>query len=596
MNNIFIDFWTAHFPILSILLPAFTAFFLIILGNPGSACLQTDWRQPLRRTISVFSALFGLILAVLMLQYADTGKIKVYELSEWSAPFGIVLVVDRLSAMMVSLTYLLATPIIWYACASWDYRGRYFHAMCHFLLMGVCGAFLTGDLFNLFVFFEILLMASYVLLLHSHSKSRFKLGVHYVIINLLASAMFLIGLGMIYANVGSLNMADVARIFPTLAAEQHQMAMTGAMFLFVVFGIKAAMLPVGFWLPKTYAVAATPVVALFTIMTKVGIYAILRVNGVVFADEEGKAFVSDWLLIIGLVTSVYGVIGAIGAERFRRAIGFMVLSSIGTILIALALFNIQAWSGALFYLVHSTLIASIFYLFAEWVCAQRGKTFKDYLTLSPMMKQGTLLSIIFLIIALMLTGLPPFSGFIGKVLILQGTASHPYQIAIILTIVLVSILSILALVRIGFIFFWRATPPETDPKEPEYQAYQELDGHPPKRNDIVIYFFILVLMIYAVLAGSVHRYTQATAVQLTNYQLYEEKILKKDASGNVISVQPFEPNYLPYTKESGSQDDQYKAVIPYIISPATLEGEHMKSEKLDISKSSDEATARSEEN
>ncbi|WP_285078084.1 proton-conducting transporter transmembrane domain-containing protein, partial [Escherichia coli] len=180
-------------------------------------------------------------------------------------------------------------------------RGRYFHAIFHFLLMGLCGAFLTGDLFNLFVFFEILLMASYVLLLHGQGKPRFQLGVHYVIINLLASALFLIGLGMIYGSVGSLNMADVSRLLPTLDADQHKLAVAGALLLFVVFGIKAAMLPVGFWLPKTYAVASTPVAAIFTIMTKVGIYAILRVNGTVFNDVLSQEIFKSWLLPIGLV-------------------------------------------------------------------------------------------------------------------------------------------------------------------------------------------------------------------------------------------------------------------------------------------------------
>lgn len=578
MNSV-VEFWLTHFPILSILIPAFTGFLLVVLGNPGAACLQTDWRQPIRHAISISSTLIGLIFAALMLNYASSGQIKVYELSEWSAPFGIVLVVDRLSAMMVALTYLIATPVIWYASAEWDQKGRYFHAMCHFLLMGICGAFLTGDLFNLFVFFEILLMASYVLLLHSHSKSRFQLGVHYVIINLLASAMFLIGLGLIYGSVGSLNMADVARILPTLETDNHQMALTGAMFLFVVFGIKAAMLPVGFWLPKTYAVAATPVAAIFALMTKVGIYAILRVNGTVFADPQGQHLIEQWLLAIGIITSIYGVIGAIGAERLRRFIGFMVLSSIGTILIAVSLFTQQAWAGALYYLIHSTVIAATFYLFAEWICAQRGQQFKDYLKLAPAMKQGTLLSILFLLIALMLAGLPPFSGFIGKVFILQGTGYHPLQLWIILAIIVVSLLSILALVRIGFILFWRAQTPETDPLEPAYQQYQDLPDQPPVRGDLLIYGFLIFLMAYAICADPIYRYTYAAAEQLQNKALYQEHILKKDQQDSIISVEPFNPNYLPELKYGASQDDPYQRYIPYIIAPQTLAGEHIPPEK-----------------
>ncbi len=382
----FYHFWQTHTPILSILIPAFTSFLLLILGNPGSGSLKQDWRQPWRRGISLVSVILGLITALSYLVIANTGQITVYQMGEWSAPFGIVLVLDRLSAFMLALTYALAVPVLWYASANWDTRGRYFHAMFHFLLMGISGAFLTGDLFNLFVFFEILLMASYVLLLHGQGRQRFQLGVHYVTINLLASALFLVGLGMIYGSVGSLNMADVGRLMSTLDSDQHKLAIAGGLILFVVFGIKAAMLPVGFWLPKTYAVASTPVAAIFTIMTKVGIYAILRVNGTVFDDAMAQSIFKNCLMVIGLITSIYGVIGALGADRLRRFVGFMVLSSIGTLLIAIAMFNTQAWSAALYYVVHSTLIAAAFYLFCGWITSQRG-AFKDHLKVSPKMKQ-----------------------------------------------------------------------------------------------------------------------------------------------------------------------------------------------------------------
>ncbi|HQZ60724.1 MAG TPA: monovalent cation/H+ antiporter subunit D, partial [Acinetobacter sp.] len=357
---------------------------------------------------------------------ANTGQITVYQLSEWSAPFGIVLVLDRLSAFMLLLTYVLAVPIIWYASDHWDTRGRYFHTMFHFLLMGLTGAFLTGDLFNLFVFFEILLMASYVLLLHGQGRPRFQLGIHYVTINLVASALFLIGLGMIYGSVGSLNMTDVARLVPTLDNDQHKLAIAGGLLLFVVFGIKAAILPVGFWLPKTYAVASTPVAAIFTLMTKVGIYVILRVNGTVFDDAFAHEILKSSLLVIGLVTSIYGVIGAIAAERLRRFVGFMVLSSVGTLLVAIAMMNTLAWAAALYYLIHSTLIAAAFYLFCGWMTFQRG-VFKDHLKVAPRIKQQKTAALTYFIIALMMAGLPPFSGFFGKVFILQATAGTAYQ-------------------------------------------------------------------------------------------------------------------------------------------------------------------------
>ena len=573
MNDL-IQFWTEHTPIFSILIPAITAFILVLLGNPGSGSLAQDWRQPWRRGISYTSGLLGLFTAVNYLIFASSGQISVYNLGEWTAPFGIVLVLDQLSALMLVLTYGLAVPVMWFASKEWDERGRYFHAMCHFLLMGLTGAFLTGDLFNLFVFFEILLMASYVLLLHGQGKARFQLGIHYVTINLLASALFLIGLGMIYGSVGSLNMADVARLMPLLEGDQHRIAVAGGLLLFTVFGIKAAMLPVGFWLPKTYAVATTPVAALFTIMTKVGIYAILRVNGTVFDDAISREILQYILLPIGLITSVYGVIGAMGAERLRRFIGFMILSSVGTILIAISLFNTLAWAAALYYLVHSTIIAAAFYILSGWITSQRGE-FKDHFKIAPQMKQHKVVALTYFTIALMMAGLPPFSGFLGKVFILQATAHSPYQLLIIVTVLVVSLLSIIAFTRVGFVIFWRATKPEDNPNEAAYAVYQALPEQAPKRNDKTIYLLLVGLIAYMVFAGPIQKYTYQTAEQIQNNVLYEQTLLKTDEHGQTISVQPFDSENLPETKYGGERVDPNAHLIPYLISEETLEGEHI---------------------
>ncbi|WP_180070489.1 monovalent cation/H+ antiporter subunit D [Acinetobacter sp. YH16038] len=569
-----LNFLNQHTPIFSILLPAFTAFILVLLGNPGSGSLITDWRQPWRRGVSHISTLLGLIMAIGYLINSSQGQINVYTLSEWAAPFGIVLVLDQLSALMLVLTYTLALPIVWYASKEWDIRGRYFHAMVHFLLMGLSGAFLTGDLFNLFVFFEILLMASYVLLLHGQGKARFQLGVHYVAINLLASAMFLIGLGMIYGSVGSLNMADVARLMPTLTGDEHKLAVAGGLMLFVVFGIKAAMLPVGLWLPKTYAVATTPVAALFTIMTKVGIYAIIRVNGTVFDDEYSHQILMNCLLVIGVITSLYGAFGAIGTERLRRFVGFMILSSVGTILIAIAMNSTQAWAGALYYMVHSTLIGAAFYILCGWITSQRGE-FKDHFKIAPQMKQNKLVSIVYFIIALMMAGLPPFSGFFGKVFILQASGQSEHQMLIIFTVLLVSLLSILAFTRVGFILFWRSSRPEQDENSEEFSKYESLPSKAPARNDRVIYLLLLSLTAYVVFAAPIYQYNYQTAAQIKTNPIYEAALLKRDAEGKFISVQPFDPGYLPETKYGGETPDPNAHLIPYVISENTLNGDHI---------------------
>ena len=569
-----LQFWTAHTPIFSILLPAFTAFILVLLGNPGSGSLAHDWRQPWRRGISYVSSILGLAIAVQYLIFASSGQIAIYNLSEWAAPFGIVLVLDQLSAFMLVLTYVLVVPVMWYASKEWDQRGRYFHAMVHFLLMGLTGAFLTGDLFNLFVFFEILLMASYVLLLHGQGKARFQLGIHYVAINLVASAFFLIGLGLIYGSVGSLNMADVARLMPLLEADQHRLAVAGGLLLFVVFGIKAAMLPVGLWLPKTYAVATTPVAAIFTIMTKVGIYAIIRVNATVFDDSLSQEILMNWLLPIGLITSLYGAIAAIGTDRLRRFIGFMILSSIGTILVAISLNNTAAWSAALYYMVHSTLIAAAFYLLSGWITSQRGE-FKDHFKVAPQMKQQKLVSVVYLLIALMMAGLPPFSGFFGKVFILQATAGSPHQLIIIICVLLVSLFSILGFTRVGFVLFWRATRPNDNIESDAFKSYQALPAIPPARNDKTIYMLFATLIAYVIFASPIYTYTTNTAAQIKQNALYEELLLKRDASGQVISVQPYDPTNLPETKYGGETVDPNAHLIPFLIAEKTLEGEHI---------------------
>lgn len=566
------NFWQLQTPILSILIPAFAGFILLLLGSSNADNLQNDKRQSIRRVISYIATLAGLGTAILYVSQAATDHMMIYQLGEWRAPFGIILVLDRLSAFMVLLTYILALPIVWFASKDWDSRGRYFHALIQFLLMGLCGAFLTGDLFNLFVFFEILLMASYVLLTYGQGKARFQLGIHYVIINLFASALFLIGLGLIYANIGSLNMVDVARLMHKLQPDQLHLATAGIYLLFTVFAIKAAVFPLGFWLPKTYAVASTPVAALFTLMTKVGIYAILRVNSILLLDNPSPLF--DILLIIGLTTSLYGVIGALGAVRLRRFVGFMILSSLGTICIGLGLHKPEAWAASLYYLFHSTLIGAAFYLLCGWITAQRG-IFKDHLHVAPRMKQNALISICFFIVALMMAGLPPFSGFFGKVFILQATQNSAYQMWIIGSVLIVSLLSIIAFIRVGFILFWQASEPETNPKREDYLSYQALPDHAPSRNDKTIYLLIAVLIGYVVYAHPIQQYLFKTAFMLTQSDLYQKEILYKNMRGEFISVEPFDPKYIAETKYAGENPDPNAHFIPYIISPNSLHGEHI---------------------
>lgn len=252
----------------------------------------------------------------------------------------------------------------------------------------------------------------------------------------------------------------------------------------------------------------------------------------------------------------------------------MVLSSIGTLLIAIAMFNTQAWSAALYYVVHSTLIAAAFYLFCGWITSQRG-AFKDHLKVSPKMKQEKAAAFTYFTIALMMAGLPPFSGFLGKVFILQATAESPYQAWIIAIVLIVSLLSIIAFTRVGFILFWRASAPEQNAKEPAHAEYLALPEVAPNRNDKAIYLLLAGLMAYVVFASPIQQYAVATAQQIQDHALYNEAILKKDSQGRAISVQPFDPSYIPETKYGGEVEDHNAILIPDVISKASLQGEHI---------------------
>ena len=267
-----------HLVIVPVLLPLVTGVLLLLLA---------DRSVRLSRIVSLFSASALVGVCGLLVVSAGRDNIEVYALGNWAPPFGIVLILDRLSALMLGITSVLALFSLGFAARGEDTRGSNLHSLVHFLLMGVNGAFLTGDLFNLFVFFEVLLLASYALLLHGGGPARVRAGLHYVILNLTGSCLFLIAAAMLYGLTGTLNMADMAgRVAALNPADAPLVAAAGALLL-VVFGLKAAVVPLYFWLPRAYASAAAPVAALFAIMTKVGVYGIIRVYPLIFGDSAG---------------------------------------------------------------------------------------------------------------------------------------------------------------------------------------------------------------------------------------------------------------------------------------------------------------------
>ncbi|KKB86497.1 monovalent cation/H+ antiporter subunit D [Devosia limi DSM 17137] len=412
----------------------------------GAIMLFFDDRLRTAKAIINFGATALLVVFAVLLVIkaagvdATTGATATYPLGNWPVPFGIVLVADRLAAMMVLLTAVLGICALVYSLARWHAAGPSFHSLFQFLLMGLNGAFLTGDLFNLFVFFEVMLAASYGLALHGTGLTRVKAGLHYVAVNLAASSLFLIGAALIYGVAGTLNMADLAARVPLIAASDRGLLEAGAAILGVAFLVKAGMWPLGFWLPTTYAAASAPVAALFAIMTKVGVYAVLRLSLLIFGEGSGASagFGHDFLLYGGMATIAFGAVGVLASQSTARLAGYCVLVSSGTLLAATAFGNVGVTAGALFYLVSSTLAISAFFLLVELLERIRiegadvlAVTMEAYGEEDEEMDEvedvgvvipGALavLSISFGICVLLLAGLPPLSGFLAKFTMLSA--------------------------------------------------------------------------------------------------------------------------------------------------------------------------------
>jgi len=508
-----------HLAILPVLLPAATAMLLLLQGDAAgdTSGSHGHHKQKWARRIAIASVTLGLLLAARLAieAHAGPGALRVYRVGDWPAPFGIVLVVDRLSALMLLLTACVALPVLVYASGGWDAHGRHFHALFQFQLMGLNGAFVTGDLFNLFVFFEVLLIASYVLMLHGQGRERYRVGMHYVVLNLIASALFLIGVALLYALTGTLNFADLALRVPKVTGSDAVVLQAAALLLLVVFGFKAALMPLAMWLPATYAAASAPVAALFAIMSKVGVYAIVRVHGVVFgADAGASAFtVQPLLLPLALLTSAVGVLGALAAHTLPRLIAWLTVSSVGTVLAALGLFSAAAWSAALYYMANSTLVIAGLFLLAELVSAQRGEV-GERLEPASAVAQPTLLGLMLLLAAASVAGLPPLPGFIGKLMILQASLPHSAVVAVWSVVLTVGFLTLVGLARAGSILFWnvRSDMPSS------------ASGASPR-----LIVATLVLLGFSVamsgFAEPLKRYTDAAAAQLFDRRAYAEAVL-----------------------------------------------------------------------
>ena len=497
-----------HALILPILLPAIVGALLVMAAR---------YDKVLARVFSLASTvlLFGVALTLLVM--ASDGSVRTYALGAWPAPFGIVLVLDRLAALMVLLNAVLGLSVLLYAINGWDLRGKHFHPLFQFQLMGINGAFLTGDFFNLFVFFEILLIASYGLMVHGGGGLRVKAGVQYVVTNLVGSSVFLMAVGLIYSVTGTLNMADLAVIVPRVPAADQALLQTGAVLLLLVFAIKAALVPLHFWLPGTYANAPGPVAALFAIMTKVGAYSIIRLYVLAFGADAGPAawLAAPWLLPAGLVTLVLGMTGVLAARSLGQMASFAVIGSMGMLLATVSVFTPQAIGAALYYLIHSTFAAGALFLIADLVAERRGVQ-RDRLVLAPRFAQAGLLAGLFFVAAIGITGMPPLSGFIGKLLILDGVRASAHATWFWTLILSTSLIAIVGFSRGGSLVFWKSHAVNA-PSAPLHRG--------AALPFVAIGGVLACLVTLTVFAGPVHGWLELTAMQLFAPTAYIEAVL-----------------------------------------------------------------------
>ncbi|MGV3493344.1 MAG: monovalent cation/H+ antiporter subunit D [Ramlibacter sp.] len=478
----------AHLLLFPVLVPLVAAAVLLALG---------DRRHRLKAGLNVAAMLanFGVVLWLFSLvqQGAPAEAIRVYLPGNWPVPFGIVLVLDRLSALMLLLAACMGLASLLFSLARWHRANVHFHPLLQLQLMGLNGAFLTGDLFNLFVFFEVLLAASYGLLLHGGGVTRVKPGLHYIVVNLVASFFFLFGVAMLYGVTGTLNMADIAQKLPHVPEGDLGLLHSAAALLAVAFLAKAAFWPLNFWLPRAYAAASAPSAAMFAILTKVGVYAVLRLWTLCFPATAGDSalFGSPVLVWGGLATVAFGAVGMLASQQVGRLAGYSVIASSGTVLAAIGLDHPEVTAGALFYMASSALAAAALFLLVELVERTRqaevdppqldelegrlpmfGEAIASPIDANLDDEQVALvgraipaavafLAVAFLVCMLVIAGLPPLSGFVGKVAMLGALLDTRDSIAwpsagwVLFTLVILSGFAAgVALVR-GFIaHFW----------------------------------------------------------------------------------------------------------------------------------------------
>ncbi len=492
--------------ILPILIPLATAVTQLLLLH----------RRAWQRRFSVVGAAGLLIAGGWLLIDVWRDGIQAGQIGNWPAPFGITLVADLFSALMVVIAGLTGLAVAVYSLANIDAQREEhgYHPLVHFLLMGVCGAFLTGDVFNLYVWFEVMLISSFVLLSLGGAAAQIEGSIKYVTLNLISSAIFLAAVGIVYGLTGTLNMADLA---VRLNGSSHPaLVNTVAVLFFLAFGIKAAVFPLFFWLPASYHTPPVAVSAIFAgLLTKVGVYALIRFFTLLFTGDQ--AFTHNLILVVAGLTMVTGVLGAAAQNEFRRILSFHIISQIGYMIMGLGLMTPLAVTGSIFYIIHHIIVKTNLFLVSGVVARRRGSF--QLASLGGLYSGYPFLSVLFLIPALALAGVPPLSGFWGK-FILARAGLEAEQFLIVGVALAVGLLTLFSMTKIWNEAFWKAAPANTaDPAVP-----------PLTRSEAwALYLPIAALALLTVLIGlagqPLYAVADRAAAQLLNPDEYIRVVL-----------------------------------------------------------------------
>jgi multicomponent Na+:H+ antiporter subunit D len=496
---------------------------LIPLATAALAMLASRSLR-LQRIISVTGGAFTFGLALALLADVWHHGVQATHLGGWQAPFGISLVADPFGAVMVLISATMGLSVLIYALGTLDAaRERAsFHALYHILLMGVNGSFLTGDLFNLYVWFEVMLIASFVLLTLGRGRDQLRGGIQYVVINLFSSMCFLMAVGLIYGTTGTLNMADLATKLPAL---DPGLVTTIAMLFLIAFGIKAALFPLFFWLPPAYPTAPIAIAALFAgLLTKVGVYALIRVFTLLFTFDVG--YTHTILLWVAGLTMVTGVLGAAAHSDIRKILSFHIVSQIGYMIMGLALFTPLAILGAIFYIVHHIIVKTNLFLVAG--VADRLAGGFELEQIGGLYRAHPWVAVLFLVPAFSLAGFPPLSGFWAKLLIIKaGLDVGAYWIVGVALVV--GLLTLFSMTKIWAGAFWKPMPEDRTLGDTE----------PIVRRPIVLLLApvaalaVMTLMI-GLWAEPFYQFAEVAANALMSPEAYIQAVLGPEAVAEVL--------------------------------------------------------------